>query len=207
MLDPTALVRQHAAAIVNTLVQALQSPDGRVRLMAAKRLLDCGWGPPRGRHRGVNATAPAGSFDDTDLQRVLDTLQPHLRPAAKPADPAATPVPGTTPDHPGAAPENTPLAEPLLTPCPAAAPGGPARPVPPNPGIDPMSRENGASALDAPSGTNSPRGDADPMSRAVLPTGHSEDAFRRRLPVPPPVEPPGLHGLHSWPAHRRRRWT
>lgn len=200
MLDPTALVRQHAAAIVDTLVQALQSPDGRVQLMAAKRLLDCGWGPSRGRRPGVGAATPDGSFDDTDLQRVLDTLRPQLRPAA-------TSVPDATPGHPGASPENTPLAEPLLTPCPAAAPVGPARPVPPNPGIDFMSRENGALPPAARPATDSPRGDAHPMSRAVLPAGHSEDAFRRRLPVPPPVEPPGLHGLHSWPAHRPRRWT
>lgn len=209
MNETAALVQPHAAAIIVALVDALASPDGRNRLKAAKLLLLWGLGPAGGKHSETDDAVAA------EQQRMLALLLPHLRSAAEAPEPVATSRPAryvadatapaedtpraetaTNPmsPEPTAPPEqNTPLAESILTPCPAAAPD-------PRSSAEPISPEPGPSPLAAPPGTDRPRGDADPMSRALWPARHSaEDAFRRPLPTPPPVEPP-------WPFVSEAQW-
>ena len=179
MLGLSTLVQPHADAIIGALVEVLESPDGWARIEAAKLLLLCGWGPP---HR-----------------KRLPPVQPPRPQTPAHANPAINPM---SLERDAPASERDIDAKRATTPCPAAAAPVPAPMSGPNPSINPVSREGSPSALAAPTSAESSRGDADPMSRRVLPSGHSADAaFRRPLPRPPPVEPPGFHA----PA-RGRRW-
>lgn len=217
MTDPSTLVQPHAAAIVGGLAESLASPHGRTRLKAAKLLLRWSCGPADGKRPARDATGPTGGLGDADLQRMLDLLLPHLDPAREPPLPVAAQSeaarprsrPRSRPTGPRqslpTAPKNTPLAEPALTPCPAAAPVSPS-----NPSANPMSREDRPSPLAVPPGTHpldTRRRDADPMSRPLLPSCHSGSDFYRRLPTPPPMEPPWPFVPDHWQARRRRRWT
>ena len=231
MVDLSALVRPHAAAIIGALVEILDSPDGRMRLKAAELLLRWGWGTMERKCRGSEpvGASPASRLSAAEQRRMVDLLLQQIEPEPKQPNRSATSCPARHADArpirtetpPGAdlainpmslepagpAAVDTPGAEQALTPCPATQPVGLGPMPPPDPGTNPMSPERSLSPLAATPGTASPRRDADPMSRALLPARHTESAFRRRLAVPAPVEPPWVHGLHSWPLHRRKRWT
>jgi len=227
-LNAGALARQHAVVAITALVDLLDGPDPRLKLQAAQALLRHAEAPAAERPAGRGA-GPIGRMSDAELEQSITFLRQHLEPdgsaTAKPADRAATPCPArhaagapqappsagedaaTDALEPDAAPKNTPLAEPELTPCPAAVAPTPAAPSGPNPSANPMSRENRPSPLAAPPGAESPRGDADPMSRALLRAGHrAEDAFRRRLPQPPDMEPPWPFQPPDARPYRRQRW-
>jgi hypothetical protein len=236
MLDSSALAQRHAPAIVDALVGALNGPDGRTRLRAAKLLLGRGWGSPADPRLGAPSgdLAPADGLSPEKLRQAIDLMRTHLQPAneLKPAttpcpaghEAAGTPQPPTSPHAdpatnpmspeptaPGAPPpqnpKNTPLAEPALTPCPAAAPLAPDPAPPPNPSINPMSRERSPSPLAAPPGTDPPRPNPDVVAHALLLARQREDAFRRPLPQPPPVEPPRpFFSDAQWQSGRHRRW-
>jgi hypothetical protein len=198
MIEPSALIQPHAAAIVATLVRALGSADPRAKLGAAKLLLRRSWGQPGAEQAEA---VPAGGLSQAQLHQAVELMRTHLPLDRKEPNPAATSCPARQ-EVPAEPPADATRA---TTPCPAAERPTPA-PVPqPDPSIDPMSRERSPSPLAAPPGTDPPRRDADPMSRQLLLARNSaEDAFRRPLPQPPDIEPP-------WPYqhdddYRRRRW-
>jgi hypothetical protein len=179
MLDPTALVQQHSDAIIGTLQAALRSSDPRAKLEAAKLLLLWGWGP-RGDAREDEADPPGG-LSLAKQRQAIALLLPHLGQDPNTPDPSATSCPARHGEVPSASPPDTPPA---------------------NPAINPMSPEPTPSPLAAPPGTDSPRRDADPVSRALLlASNRADDPFYRRLPTPPPMEPPGLHAEAP-----RKRW-
>jgi hypothetical protein len=192
------LIQQHAEAIIAALAATLHAPDPRAKLEAAKLLLLWGWGRPDEQRTGE--AGPAGRLSHAHLQRAIDLLSSHLEPDGKGPNPAATPCPArhaeAGPDT-AASPSDPCGANPAINPMPRERDTQAAVAVTPA-----LTREPPASPLAAPVGAESPRRDADPMSRQLLPSSHSADsAFRRRLPLPPPAEPPGFYA-----EERRKRW-
>jgi hypothetical protein len=221
MEDAASLVQPHAAAIIDSLVATLRSPDSRAKLAAAKLILRWAWGAAGAKRRDTaqHETGAAGGLSHAEEQRaVVDLLLPQVRPGRTSPNPSATSCPARHalaspadgPKHPRANPAINPMSLEDDAPRPAQAAAPAADPIPPNPVINPTSREKSPSPLAAPPGTDSPRRDADPMSRALLPARHSAgSAFSRPLLTPAPAEPPwpSVSDAQWRPPRRRWRWS